>query len=62
MVLSGLDMIHDSLVGGQDNMTKLSGWENIVDKLLEVFKFEVESWGDDTALVKSSVKVNDDLS
>jgi|TARA_B110000238_G_C15698100_1_gene257171 hypothetical protein len=62
MVLSGLDVIHDTLVGSQDNVTELSGWEDLVDELLEVLELEVESWGDDTALVKSSVEVNDDLS
>ena len=61
MVLSGLDVIHDTLVGSQDNVTELSGWEDLVDELLEVLELEVESWGDDTALVQSSVKVNDDL-
>ena len=62
MVLSGLDVIHDTLVGSQDNVTELSRWEDLVDELLEVLELEVESWGDDTALVKSSVEVNDDLS
>ena len=62
MVLSGLVVVHDTLVGGQDNVTELSGWEDIVDELLEVLELKVESWGDDTALVKSSVEVNDDLS
>jgi hypothetical protein len=62
MVLSGLVVIHDTLVGSQDNVTELSGWEDLVDELLEVLELEVESWGDDTALVKSSVEVNDDLS
>ena len=61
MVLSGLVVVHDTLVGGEDNVAKLSGWEDIVDELLEVLELEVESWGDDTALVKSSVEVNDDL-
>jgi hypothetical protein len=62
MVLSGLVVIHDTLVGSQDNVTELSGWEDLVDELLEVLELEVESWGDNTALVKSSVEVNDDLS
>lgn len=61
MVLSGLVVIHDTLVGSEDYVTELSGWEDIVDELLEVLQLKVESWGDDTALVKSSVEVNDDL-
>ena len=61
MLLSGLEVVDNTLVGGEDDETELSGWENLWDKLLEVLELEVESWGDDTALVQSSVKVNDDL-
>ena len=62
MVLSGLVVIHDTLVGGEDDVTELSGWQDLVDEPLEVLELEVESWGDDTALVQSTVKVNNDLS
>ena len=62
MLLSGLNVIKDTLVSGEDNKSELSGWENLVDELLEILELKVESWGDDTALVKSSVEVNDDLS
>ena len=55
-------VIHDSLVGGQENVAELSGWEDVVKEGLEVFDFQVESWRDDSALVESSVQVNDDLS
>ena len=61
LVLSGGLVIHDTLVGGEDDVSELSGWENLINELLEILKFEVESWGDDTALVESSVKINDDL-
>ena len=61
MVLSGLNVVHDTLVGGKDDIAELSGWQDLVNELLEILKLEVESWGDDTALVQSSVKVNDDL-
>ena len=61
VLLSGLEVVDNTLVGGEDDETELSGWENLWDKLLEVLELEVESWGDDTALVQSSVKVNDDL-
>ena len=62
LVFSGLIVIHDTLVGGEDDVSELSGWENGVNELLEILKLEVESWGDNTALVESSVKINNDLS
>ena len=62
MVLSGFVMVHDTLVGGEDDVTELSGWQEGIDELLEILELEVESWGDNTALVQSSVKINNDLS
>ena len=62
MVLSGLDVVHDTLVGGQNDVSKLSGWEDLVNELFEILQFQVESWGDDTGLVESSVQVNNNLS
>ena len=44
MVLSSFLMIHDTLVGGEDDVSKLSGWKNLINKLLEILKFEIESW------------------
>ena len=61
MVLSGLNVVHDTLVGGKDNITELSGWQDLVNELLEILELEVESWGDDTALVQSTVELNDDF-
>lgn len=62
MSFSTLIVVHDTLVGRKHDIAELSGWKNLVNKFLEILQFEVESWRDDTALVKSSVEVNDDLS
>ena len=62
MVGSGFGMVHDTLVGGEDDETELSGWEDLIDELLEILQFQVESWWDDTGLVKSTVEVDNDLS
>ena len=61
MCSSCLDVVHDTLVGGEDNVAELSGWEDLVNKLLEILQLKIESWGDDTAFVESSVEVDDDL-
>ena len=60
--LSGLIVVHDTLVGGEDDVTELSGREDLGEELLEVLELEVESGRDDTDLVDSSVQVDDDLS
>ena len=61
MSLSGLLVIDDTLVGGKDEEAVLSGRQNTVAELLEVLQFEIESGGDDTTLVKSTVEVDNDL-
>ena len=54
-------MVEDTLVGGQNNITELSGGKDGVAEVLEVLQLEVESGRDDSALVESSVEVNNDL-
>ena len=54
-------MVHDTLVGGEDNATELTGGEDGVGEVLEVLELQVETGGDDTALVEATVQVNDDL-
>lgn len=59
--LSGLVLGDDTLVGGENDVTELSGRKDGVAELLEVLELEVESGRDNTALVESSVEVNNDL-
>lgn len=58
---SGLLVVHDTSRGGQDNVTELSGWQQVVSPSLDVTNLDVESWGDDTTLVQSTGQLNNDL-
>ena len=60
--LSGIIVIHDSLVGSKDNVSELSGGEDLNEEFLEVLELNIESWGNDSTFVESSVKFDDDLS
>ena len=62
MLGTGLVVVHDTQVSGEDDDTELTGWQDRVGEVLEILKFEIESWGDDSTFVESSVQVNDDLS
>jgi len=55
-------VVHDTSRSGQDNVTKLSGWQQVVSPSLNVSDLDVESWRNDTTLVQSTVQLNDDLS
>lgn len=61
MSLSGFEVVHDTFVGGKDDVSELSGWQDLVQSLFEVSKLDVESWGDYSTFVDSSVQFNDDL-
>ena len=61
MLSLGFFVVHDTVGGGENNETELSGGEEIVDEFLEVLKFEVVSGGDNSAFIESSVEFNNDL-
>ena len=54
-------MIHDTVRGGEDDVTELARREKVVDPLLEVSQGDVESGGDDSALVDTANQVDNDL-
>ena len=54
-------MVHDALVSGEDKSSELTGGEHGGAEVLEVLELDVEVGGDHTALVQSSVEVDDDL-
>lgn len=39
----GFFVVHDSVGGGEDDISELSGGEDVVDELLEVLEFQVVS-------------------
>ena len=57
MLSLGFLVIHDPVGGGQDDLAKLSGGKDVVDKLLEVSNLEVVSGRDNAALVKSAIQL-----
>ena len=61
MLSLGFFVIHNTVGGGEDDISELSGWEDVVDELLEILDLEIVSGGDDSALVQSAVQLNNDL-
>ncbi len=44
MLSLGFFVVHDTEGCGKNNITELSGGEDVVDKLLEILEFKVVSW------------------
>jgi len=44
-------VVHDSSAGGEDNVSELTGRQELDDPLLEVGKLDVVAGADDTGLV-----------
>ena len=47
-------VVNDSEVGGEDDITELSGGKEISDDLLVFCDFDVESGGDDSTFINSA--------
>ena len=54
-------MVHDTSRGGQDNITELTGRKQVGGPLLKIGKLDVETGGDDTALVDTTDELNNNL-
>lgn len=54
-------MGHDTVRGGEDEGTELTGRKELVGPLLNVVEGAVEAGRDDTRLVQAAQKVDDDL-
>jgi hypothetical protein len=58
---TSLVVVHDTLVGGKDNDTELTGGKDSVGEVFELAEGEIEAGGDHTALVQTAVQVDNDL-
>lgn len=61
MSFSAFFVVDDTSRGGENDVSELSGWEQVVLPFFHVGDGDVVSWGDNTAFVDSSVQVDDDL-
>lgn len=61
MLGTGLVVVHDALVGGEDDNTELTRGEHGVAEVLELVEGKIETGRDDATLVEATVQVNDDL-
>jgi len=62
MFSSCLFVIHDSSTRRQNNISNTSSRQELIDPFLQFVETDVESGGDDAALVQSPIKLNDNLS
>lgn len=61
VLAAGLLVVHDASRGGQDDVTELTGGQELDNPLLEVTETNVVAGGDDTGLVEAAVQLDDDL-
>lgn len=58
---SGLLVVHDTSRGGEDNVSKLSRGQQVLDPLLDIVNLDVESRRNDSALVEPAVELDHNL-
>lgn len=61
VLVTGLDVVHDTGRGGKDDLTERSGREELRDPVLNRVDGDVEPGGDDTTLVQSAVELDNNL-
>ena len=62
MTLSGRFMIHNTGGGGQQELSELTRWQQLVHPLFHFSHLDAKTGRDDTTLVKSTIEMNDDFS
>lgn len=62
MLGDGLMMVHDTVGGGQDDVAKLPGGQDLIAPVLNLVDWDIESRRNDSALVNPSEQLNNDLS
>ena len=58
---SGFLVVHDTIGGSEDELSKLTRREQIGSELLDLINGDIKSWRNDTALVQTSKKIEDNL-
>ncbi len=54
-------MVHDTIRRSQHNVTELPGRQQVGDPLLNLTHTNIESWGNNTALIDTPVEVDDNF-
>ena len=61
MSVSGLVMSEDALVGGEDEMSELPGWQDVVGPLLKIADEDIVARRDDSTLVDAANQLDHNL-
>ena len=61
VLASGFLVVHDTVRGGQDEVAKLTRRQKVRGELLDIVEADIESGGDDAALVETTDEVDNDL-
>jgi hypothetical protein len=61
VLATGLLVVHDTGRGGQDDVTELTGRQQLDNPLLQVGQADVVAGGDDSGLVQAAIQLDDDL-
>jgi hypothetical protein len=59
---TGFVVGHDTVRGGHNDFTELTGWKKVHNPLFDVTNTAIKAWGDNTTLVQTADKVDNDFS
>lgn len=61
MLSPRLLVVHDASRRGEHDVTELTRWQEVDNPLLQIRQLHIVAWGDDTALVETTVELDDDF-
>ena len=61
MLLTSFFVVHDTLVGGENDEAELTRGQDGADEVFELSEGEIEAGGDDSTLVQTSVEFDNNL-
>jgi hypothetical protein len=61
VLLSRLFVVHDTRGRCKDDVSELTGGEDVGSPLLQLLELDIIAWADNTALVDASIELNDNL-
>lgn len=56
-----LFMVHNTVRGGENDVSELTGWKQVRDPLLDLSNSDIETGGNDSAFVETTDEIDNDL-
>ena len=61
VLATSLFVVYNSRASGEDNIAELTGGQEVDNPFLKILQLNIESWGNHSSLIQSSIELDDNL-